>query len=466
MDRNAFEAAVAAGLGNWPEGTVLLAAVSGGADSSAMLAALAFLRDSGRGAFDLRCFHLEHGIRPASESRGDAAAVESLCAELSVPCVVVSLPPGKIARTAKRRGLGLEAAARLYRHAAWNAEARRVGAAKILVAHTREDLLETVLMRMLRGSGPAGLAAMPRARGPVLRPLLGLGRAEVLAYLEERGIPFRIDSTNADPAFLRNRIRLKLIPCLDEFFPGWRKTLAELAETQRLAADFLAAEAAKRIPWEEAAGAEPRFRTDRDNFFSQPLILREEALFALTDRLRWGTAAGAKPPRRRSLRLFAQGKAAGLDLGRGVLKSGAGHVALSPRSSGERGFSLLIKEPGIYKLKWLRVRVVSGHTAQGAEASSSGEAPGFFACPPVALRRRQPGDFVVRGGRKCRGAELPGGAGSLIAVEDALGLVALVADAGDGSVMALAGEEGDRAERKNRLFLKVQRGVAKAETFI
>jgi tRNA(Ile)-lysidine synthase len=416
-----------------------------------MLAALAALRDD---SFELRCIHVEHGIRPAAESRADAAAVEELCAKLAVPCRVVSIPPGKIERTAKRRGLGLEAAARLYRHGALRAEARRAGAAKTLVAHTRDDLLETALMRVLRGSGPAGLAAMPRETSRLLRPLLGTGRADVLAYLAARGIPYRTDSTNADPAFLRNRIRLKLIPCLDEFFPSWRKTLADLAETQRLVADFLEAEAAARIPWEEEAGTEPRRLTGRDNFFSQPQILREEALFAALDRFAGKGAAGAKPPRRSSLRSFARGGAGSLDLGRVMLKNEAGSVVLQAPRRGEGGFSLLIKEPGIYKLKWLRVRALPGETGKAADSSSSLKGQVFFACPPVALRRRYPGDFVIREGRKRRGAEM-GRAGELITVEDVLGLVAFINRGRDGSVAVLAGEDGNRAQQENCLFFVV-----------
>jgi tRNA(Ile)-lysidine synthase len=346
--------------------------------------------------------------------------------------------------------LGLEAAARLYRHAAWNAEARRVGAARILVAHTRDDLLETVLMRVLRGSGPAGLAAMPRERGRVLRPLLETGRAEVLAYLEERGLSYRVDSTNANPAFLRNRIRLKLIPCLDEFFPAWRKTLAELAETQRLAADFLEAEAAARIPWEEGTGgtgAEPQRLTDRDNFFSQPAILREEALFAVLDRFSGG--GRFKAPRRKSLRLFAQGKAGTLDLGTGILKSGVRSVALTPPCRKNEGFLLLIKRPGIYKLNRLRIQVVPGGTGKTVES------PGFFARPPVALRGGYPEDFIVRDGRKHRGAEIARDAGSLVVAEDALGLAAFIVGAQDGSIAVFAGEEKDRTKQENCLFCEV-----------
>ncbi|MDR0710170.1 MAG: tRNA lysidine(34) synthetase TilS, partial [Spirochaetaceae bacterium] len=196
-----FEREAASGLGSWPIGTHFLAAVSGGADSIAMLAALAVF--AGERGLALRCFHVEHGIRPAEESLGDAAGVRELCRELGVPCKAAHIPPGKIAGTAAKRGIGLEAAARFYRHALWNLEARRIGAARVLVAHTRDDLLETVLMRVLRGSGPAGLAAMKRDNGRILRPLLSLDRSQVLDYLAGRGIPFRTDSTNADPSFLR-----------------------------------------------------------------------------------------------------------------------------------------------------------------------------------------------------------------------------------------------------------------------
>jgi tRNA(Ile)-lysidine synthase len=449
MDRNAFEAAAAAGLGKWPAGTVFLAAVSGGADSSAMLAALAALRDN---SFELRCLHVEHGIRSAAESRSDAAAVEALCAALAVPCKVVSIPPGKIARTAQSRGIGLEAAARLSRHGAWTAAARRVTAEKVLGAHPRNELLETALMRILRGSGPAGLAAMPREKGRVLRPLLGLGRGDVLAYLEARGIPYCVDSTNADPAFLRNRIRLKLIPCLDEFFPSWQKTLADLAETQRLVSDFLEAEAAARIVWEED-GAEPRLAAHGEGFFSQPAIIREEALFAALDRFAGGR--GLKPPRRKNLRVLARGEAGSLDLGKVMLKNRRGRVLLEAPRSGERGFSLLIKGPGIYKLKRLTVRVFPFETGNVGESPFPVEGPGFFACPPVALRQYYPGDVVLQNGRKRRGTEL-GNAAELITAEDVLGPAAFIAGGRGGSAAVLAGEDKNRSKQENCLFIIIE----------
>jgi tRNA(Ile)-lysidine synthase len=432
---------MAAGLGHWPEGTVFLAAVSGGADSTAMLVALASLREGSK--FGIRCLHVEHGIRPAVESRGDAAAVEALCAKLDIPCSVVSITSGKIEQTAKKRGIGIEAAARLYRHTAWNAEARRVGAAGILVAHTRDDLLETALMRVLRGSGPAGLAAMPHTRGRILRPLLDLSRAEVLAYLEERGVPYRTDSTNADPKYLRNRIRHKLIPCLDEFFPAWRKTLRDLSETQRMVADFLGDEASARISWKKENHA---WSTSEENFFSQAPILREEALFAVLDRL--PKKGRVKPPKRRNLRLFAQGTLGSLDLGFAVLKKDAGRITLNVSRIEETGFSLLIKEPGIYKLKRLSIRVFSERNTGAA---------GFFAVPPLVIRKNYPEDYIIQGNRKRRGAESVRKAGipvfDLITAEDSRGPVAFIGSGRDGFTIVLAREGEDR---ENRLFFSIE----------
>jgi tRNA(Ile)-lysidine synthase len=342
----------------------------------------------------------------------------------------------------------LEAAARLYRHAAWNTEARRVGASKILVAHTQDDLLETVLMRLLRGSGPAGFAAMPRSRGRIQRPLLDRSRSDVLTYLAARGIPYRTDSTNADPAFLRNRIRHTLIPCLDEFFPNWKRALLDVAETQRMAADFLSAEAAAGIPWtfgpwKERDGV---WSTSSKNFFSQSPVLREEALFAVLDKV-----PGIKPPRRRNLRLFAGGALGALDLGHAILRRDAERVSLALQQEGETGFLLLIKGPGIYKLKGLTIRASPEDTTVGQRSI------GFFAGLPLALRRNYPGDYIIRGGRKHRAAEDIRGkdlqASGLITAEDARGTAAFIGRLEDGFSIVVTREEENR---ESGLFFSIQ----------
>jgi tRNA(Ile)-lysidine synthase len=390
---------------------VFLAAVSGGADSTAMLAALVSLRDrglfTGRGerSFELYCIHVEHGIRPAEESRGDAAAVAALCGNFGVPLRVVPVPPGKIARTARRRGIGLEAAARLYRHRAWNGELRRLGAVppaegpvlpppfpRVLVAHTTDDLLETALMGVLRGAGPAGLAAMPSRRGRIIRPLLKLGRAEVLAYLEERRIPWRVDQSNGDNRFFRNRIRNLLVPCLEGVYPSYRRTLPAMAETQSLAASFLAAEARRRCPWEQVPGhgAGIALETGRENFFSLPEIIREEALFRGLDLL----GAGRPRYRRAVIRLFCEGGTARADLGGAEVLSEGSRVILVPGTvrGREDGFSLLIKAPGFYTLE--------GVSFELRRAGSAGDDPGgknFFASLPLCIRPAFPEDALGAG---------------------------------------------------------------------
>ena len=417
-----FEEEAASGLGSWPGGTRFLAAVSGGADSTAMLAALTvFAGDRG---LVLRCLHIEHGIRPAEESLGDAAGVRELCRELGVPCKVAHIPPGRIAGTAAKRGIGVEAAARFYRHALWNQEARRIGAARVLVAHTRDDLLETVLMRVLRGSGPAGLAAMKQDNGRVLRPLLNLSRSQVLDYLAGRGIPFRIDSTNTDPSFLRNRIRLSLVPQLDTLFPGWRTGLLSLAGTQRRTAAFLSSFAGDRIPWE--ADGPFSLSTGEDIFFSAPEIIREEAVFLAANRILSAQRRGAAKPsralpdqlRRETVRRFCGKRCRSLDMGRIRARLQRGRVLLEARKEDgvERGFTRLINRPGVYKIRGTFIEI-------RAESGISVETEGVYVTLPLVLRPPFRDELNGRG----RGFT------ALLTVEDTRGKAALIGRKADGT---------------------------------
>jgi tRNA(Ile)-lysidine synthase len=301
---NLFEQSVAGALAGFPKDALFIAAVSGGADSTSMLLSLARL-----GMYRLHCLHVNHGIRAPEEHRGDEEAVRSLCERLGVPLTVVSSPQGEIARAAK--GIGMEASARLFRREAWTRELRRLGALRVLTAHTRDDLLETALMRVLRGSGPSGLSGIKQDNGVVFRPLLGLARSDVLNYLGALGVPFRDDSSNADVNFLRNRIRHALIPVLDGSFPDWRKTVFSFTETQSLAAEFLKDEAVNRIKWTEAEGGRALW-TEKKAFFQAPLIVREEGLFHAVDLLFERAMQGAPTmPRRSVIRLFCQGNAQG-----------------------------------------------------------------------------------------------------------------------------------------------------------
>jgi tRNA(Ile)-lysidine synthase len=188
-------------------GERVLVAVSGGADSVALLHVLHELRSPL--GLALGCVHVDHGLRPEAEA--DAEFVRRCCAELDVPF--------HLERVAVRRAApweGLEAEARRVRYAALESRARAVGATRIATAHTADDQAETVLMRLLQGAGPRGLGGIAPSRGPLIRPLLDTPRAEVMAHLRSRGLRWVEDATNRDVRFLRNRIRREVLPLLVE----------------------------------------------------------------------------------------------------------------------------------------------------------------------------------------------------------------------------------------------------------
>jgi tRNA(Ile)-lysidine synthase len=341
---NDFEKKIAGGLGTWPVGSLFLIAVSGGADSTALLSAMAIIAHEH--SFRLHCLHVDHGIRTEAERQGDAKAVKWLCARFDVSYTVTIIPPGIVEQTAKERGIGIEAAARLFRHRAWKKEMARIRAERVLVAHTEDDLLETILMRFLRGSGPAGLAGMKREQYPVLRPMLSVPRADALCYLEERAIPFRTDSTNSDIHYLRNRIRLKLMPLLDEFFSessAWRKNALAGAETQRYIADFLEEEVSARLSWTDEPDIDRKKISTTADFFSMPEIVREEVLFKAIDRIT-KTDEASTPPRRSVLRHFCRGCKNTVETGRIRISKEKDRIVIAEQQEfSETGFALFIR---------------------------------------------------------------------------------------------------------------------------
>jgi len=333
-----LEAKISAFLESRPGGAVFLAAVSGGADSMAMLATLCAVCSRER----LVCMHVEHALRPAEESLGDADFVRDFCKANKIECIVKHIPPGKIASFAKRKGTGIEAAARFYRHRALYGEAKRLGKdTQIFLAHTKDDLLETALMRILRGSGPAGLAAIPEKRSRILRPMLGVTRDEVIGYLKAKNISWREDSTNTDEKFLRNRIRRKLIPLLNDSFPSWKTGISSLAETQSLAADFIGDEAEKAVIWEEK---DKTLFTDESNFFSQSRIIREEAVFSGINAL-FPSVSGSRSIKRSVVRRFCEGSLKAADLGIAKIRREKGKIAVYGAKNDffECGISRLLK---------------------------------------------------------------------------------------------------------------------------
>lgn len=218
-----------------PPGRVL-AAVSGGPDSVALLRAL---HDARR---DIGVAHVNHGLR-GEDSDEDEAFVRALAAELKVPVFVTRVDtPGKGAR-----GASLEADARRLRYGALDAMLAGGAGDFIATGHTQDDQAETLLLNLLRGSGLTGLRGMGTGQNGRVRPFLSVPRATILRALEEWHQPYRLDNSNDDPRFTRNRLRAEVVPLLAQFNPRVVDSLARTARRLRDDADFVVSEADRAV---------------------------------------------------------------------------------------------------------------------------------------------------------------------------------------------------------------------------
>ncbi|MBX3693506.1 tRNA lysidine(34) synthetase TilS [Dokdonella sp.] len=260
--RDVLEPALAA----LPDGP-LAVAFSGGLDSSVLLHGLAALPAAR--ARGLRAIHVDHGLYVDSDEWTQRCA--RIAADLSIDfaSVRVDVPRGS--------GLGLEAAARRMRHTALQDELR---AEEIVAfAHHRDDQAETVLLKLLRGAGPEGLAAMRPLRrfgqGLAWRPLLSLSRAALHSYAEHHQLNWVHDPSNADPVFDRNYLRLDVMPRLRRRWPEADASIAQSATWVRAAADFIEAEAARALA--QIQGLDPHTLRYRE-WLALPDALRDPVL--------------------------------------------------------------------------------------------------------------------------------------------------------------------------------------------
>jgi len=216
-----------------PRDTVL-AAVSGGPDSVCMLHVLAGLREEF--GFELKVAHLDHRFR-GEESRADAAFVRQLAERLDLPCVCDEV---NVPRFLLSQPMSAQDAARMLRYQFLVKTSKLEYCQRIATGHNADDQAETVLMRVLRGAGPDGLAGIPPKReGTIIRPLLSVWRSEIMSYLEERGLPYRTDASNLESKYLRNEVRNELIPVLERYNPALRESLANLGTIMTDVAEHL-----------------------------------------------------------------------------------------------------------------------------------------------------------------------------------------------------------------------------------
>lgn len=260
----------------WERGDTLVVAVSGGADSLCLLGALLDLqeRKHTRAPGGLVVATLDHGLR-GERGASDARWVAALAASLGLRCFAGEVDALALARRSKR---SLEDAARHLRYQFLRQVAQDAGASRICVAHTLDDQAETVLLRLLRGSGLSGLVAMRPLRGDIARPLLTVGRAQTEAYCHARGWKPRDDETNRDARYLRNRIRRDLLPSLESYNPLIRRALARTAAA--LADDETVLNAITEHTWMDVIEGEAPgvIALNLEAFADQPRALRRRLI--------------------------------------------------------------------------------------------------------------------------------------------------------------------------------------------
>ncbi len=343
-----------------------MVALSGGADSTALLAALVELRDAGE-VGEVTAVHVDHGLRRGSHLDADACA--GVCDTLGVPFhrVKVEVGPGNV-----------QAEARRARYAALRREATRVGATRIATGHTQDDQAETVVLRLLRGSGARGLSGIPPRRGAIVRPLIDRTRSEVEAHVRARGLPHLEDPSNATPRFLRNRVRAEVLPVLRSLAPQAARALARAADLLRDDERALAA-GGRRI----AKGGTVRIADLRD----EPVAVRRRVVREL-----WRRTSGSRRDLdarqvESVLALLDRRRPARVPLARGfeaVVRYGTLAVRTAP-------LPVTPAEP-------LRIDAPGLHPLPGGGTLEVGGAPG--AAWPLWWRGRLPGDrFRPLGGR-------------------------------------------------------------------
>ncbi|MBQ0039450.1 MAG: tRNA lysidine(34) synthetase TilS [Treponema sp.] len=369
------------------------AAVSGGADSVSLLVALKNILPEN---VVLKAITVNHNIRPAEETCGDAEFVQSLCGQMGIECRRQDVPPGKIKECSSSAGSGIEDAARKERYGIFESFMKNESVDFLCLAHNRNDQNETVLMRFLQGSGD--LSGIPKARGKYIRPLLAITRKEIEEYLERRGVPYRTDSTNNDNSMLRNRIRNIAVPMLDENFNGWTTAMDSLASKSRAdneALDFFAEKSLQDINWTFNDG---RVTFNAHTFFNlqeairHRIIMKAVKLVGAMDRIPFSFVD------RWTRKDYARSK--GHEESCGVtfrLDGDVFEIEKKRKVATESGFFVIIEQSGTYCLGDSTVSV-SGCDEGGIQFSFGGSGKEILVEDlkfPFALRSRQSGDQVL-----------------------------------------------------------------------
>jgi tRNA(Ile)-lysidine synthase len=251
-------------------GDGVVAAVSGGPDSTALLHILNTLKAEME--FWMVPAHLDHRLR--RESGKDAEFVREMSRELGMEARIRSVDVGEIAA---RRGMSIEEAGRSARYAFFEEIRASTGAGVIATAHHADDAFETFFLRIFRGSSLQGLTGIAPTRGCIVRPLIETSRARIMRFLEDQGIPYRIDPTNLDVSSDRNFIRNRLIPAIEEHFPNFRSPLERTVELLGEEEQFVN-ERAKELYSQAVSRSDAGLEMSIRDLRSAPMVLASRAI--------------------------------------------------------------------------------------------------------------------------------------------------------------------------------------------
>ena len=257
-----------------------ICAYSGGPDSSVLLYLLKKFQK--KYSYGLTAAYVNHNIRSEEEMAEEREQVVQFIRKLKIDFQIKTYSPGFINWYAEKKGLGIEAAARNCRYSFFNSLSPRYQNPLLVLGHNNNDQTETLLMRLFQGAGPEGLKGIKQVRGEILRPLLSVCRKDILAYAEEKNIPFWNDSTNDEGDYRRNRIRQDLIPVLDSIFPDFRKAFNNHIEDYTALGDF----AFSSLSWEKKSGY---WTIPRKEFSLLPISARKKLVLDIINHVNIGT---------------------------------------------------------------------------------------------------------------------------------------------------------------------------------
>jgi tRNA(Ile)-lysidine synthase len=373
----------------------VVAAVSGGADSTALLLILKEL--SGEMDLELAAAHLDHRIRRGSAK--EQITVARMASAIDVPFLAGSID---VPAEARKRGIGIEEAARLIRYDFLGAAAADFGASRVALGHTRDDQVETILHRILRGTGWRGLMGIPARRGIFVRPLLDCTRNELVDFLRSSKIDYIVDESNRDERYYRNRIRNRLLPYLRRHFnPAVDDSIGRLQEGLEEGWRRLEDPLLGMIPASDSEGAVllPLSKLTRMDDFEiyliVDLVLRERFhLFQDFEKKHFDAV-------KRLVRRSQSGRRISLPHGIRISREQRSLVVRRKSDSPVPPGELLVPGEGTYSLPFwsLRLEVASLRTGE-AKIWNDHEACFASLRFPIRVRARKPGDRMIPFGMK------------------------------------------------------------------